>query len=221
MSCAIITPSFGVMTLDREEVRAWLRAILVHLGWTGTELARRMGKPPSTINRFLNDPDATHVLSIKTLKGIEEKTGYAPLKYPDAMRPRGFGESDATPFDANATSGDVALDGAVRALCLDKPGVDPWILRSTALDAIGFLPGDVMIVSLNERPRAGDIVCAQVYDWGRARAETVFRVYEPPYLMAATTSKELLRPHVVDDERVVIKGVMLQSLRPRRAASAA
>lgn len=52
MSCAFITPSFGVMSIDREELRAWLRAVLLHLGWTGTELARRMGKPPSTSNFF-------------------------------------------------------------------------------------------------------------------------------------------------------------------------
>lgn len=221
MSCAVITPSFAVMTIDREEMRAWLRSILLHLGWTGTELARRMGKPPSTINRFLNDPDATHSLSVKTLKEIEAKTGFAPLKYPEARRPRGFSESDAAPFDLTQTSGDLALDGVVRTLCAGHAGVDPWVLRSQALDAIGYLPGDILIVSLNERPRAGDVVCAQVYDWGKGRAETIFRVYEPPYLMAATTSKELLRPHVVDDERVVVKGVMLQSLRPRRGLSAA
>ena len=206
MSCAFITPSFGVMSIDREELQAWLRAVLLHLGWTGTELARRMGKPPSTINRFLNDPDATHNLSVRTLKEVEAKTGFPPLKYPEAMRARGFTESDAAPF---------------RALADARPGVDPWLLKSQALDAIGFLPGDVLIVSLNEKPRAGDVVCAQVYDWGKGRAETIFRVYEPPYLMAATTAKELLRPHVVDDERVVIKGVMLQSLRPRRGLTAA
>ena len=97
-----------------------------------------------------------------------------------------------------------------------RNGVDPWVLRSNALLSIGYLPGDVMLVDLNERPRAHDVVCAQVYDWVRSRAQTVFRLYEPPYLLASTTDQAVLRPLVVDDNVVVVKGVVTASIRPRR-----
>ncbi len=66
-----------------------------------------------------------------------------------------------------------------------------------------------------------DVVCAQVYDWARGKAETVFRLYEPPYLLSSTTDPKLLRPLVVDDDVVMIKGVVVASLRSRRATETA
>lgn len=206
------------MEIDRDQLRDWLRAVLLHLGWSGSDLAKRIDRVPSTINRFMNDPGALHSLSARTLKDIEMATGFAPFVYPGAQRSRGVSEPDAAPFIYGG-AGDNALDVAVRAAIAGAAGVDPWTLRSQALITAGFLPGDVLLVSLNERPRAHDVVCAQIYDWASGKAETVFRIYEPPYLVAASASFELMKPLVVDDERVVIKGVVLQSLRPRRSSA--
>src|SRR5947209_1043302 len=67
----------------------------------------------------------------------------------------------------------------------------------------------------DRRPEAGGAVGAQVYDWRRAAAETVMRLYEPPYLVAASLDEGLRRPLVVDNEQVIIKGVVLpHRLRP-------
>jgi transcriptional regulator with XRE-family HTH domain len=204
------------MEIDREQLRDWLRAVLLHLGWSGSDLAKRIDRVPSTINRFLNDPDATHSLSARTIKEIESATGFAPFVFPGAGRARGFTEADAAPFSYGVT-GDAGIDAAVRAAAMGANAVDPWVLRSRALESAGFLPGDVLLVGMNERPRPHDVVCAQVYDWTAGKAETIFRIYEPPYLVAASSAIDLMKPLVVDDERVIIKGVMLQSFRPRRS----
>jgi SOS-response transcriptional repressor LexA len=101
------------------------------------------------------------------------------------------------------------------ALAQGHGNLDPWTLKSRALESAGYLPGDILLVALGETPVAGDIVCAQIYDWNAGKAQTVFRLFQPPYLIAATTEASLLRPHVVDDEKVVIKGVVMNSLRGR------
>jgi SOS-response transcriptional repressor LexA len=89
----------------------------------------------------------------------------------------------------------------------------PWTLRSRALEVAGYLPGDVLIVDLNARPDDGDVVCAQVYE--RDNAETLFRIYEAPYLQAATYQRGLFKPLLVDGRRVVLRGVVVASIRPR------
>jgi hypothetical protein len=58
-------------------------------------------------------------------------------------------------------------------------------------------------------------VCAQLYRWSEGRADTVFRLYEPPYLVAMTRDAELRKPALVDNDRVIIKGVVILTLRPR------
>lgn len=220
MNVALAPRTFSaVLTVDREELRTWLRAVLQHKGWAGIDLARAIEAHPSTINKFLNDPAATHTLSPKSLKAIERATGFPPLTFPGgpARRPT---EPEAVSFGEENT-GDEALDRIVVELTRGENAIDPWILKGRALEAAGFMEGDVLLVNLSEKPRVNDVVCAQIHDWQRGRAETVFRIYQPPYLIAATSSAELMRPFLVDDDRVVIMGVVMQSLRQRRSVGAA
>lgn len=217
MNCVVHMSSVRVMDLDRDDMRAWLRAVLLHLGWTGLDLSRRIGVAPSTVNRFLNDPEATHRLSPKTLRQIAQVTGFEPMAMPGHAGGR-LEEPDAAPYIAGPAS-DQRLSTAVAAATAGRNAVDPWVLKTRALEAAGYVPGDVLIVDLNARPEPNDIVCAQVYDWRRGRAETVFRIYSKPYLVAASSDPAHLKPLVVDGDGVVIKGVVIQSIRGRRAAA--
>ena len=70
---------------------------------------------------------------------------------------------------------------------------------------------------MNAEARPGDIVCAQLYDFVRMKAETVFRIYEPPYLCTATFDRDNMTP-VLIDKNVGIKGPVVLSLRGRRPA---
>jgi SOS-response transcriptional repressor LexA len=84
------------------------------------------------------------------------------------------------------------------------------------MEDAGYMPGDILIVDLNAEPERGDCVCAQLYRWQVGTAETIFRIYEEPYLLAATRHPDLRKPLLVDNDRVVIKGVVTEILRARK-----
>jgi hypothetical protein len=196
--------------------REYVRRVVAHSGKPPTRIAMDLGIAPSTLTRLLNAPEgSTATLHALTLRKLQDYSGIPPPFGGDPSASqgyRGFGE-DAVPFDAKGA--DPAVSAALKALIGGRKAADPWTIRTRALERIGYLPGDIVIVDLGRRPEAGDAVCAQVYDWRRADAETVMRLYEPPYLVAASLDEGLRRPLVVDNERVVIKGVVLpHRLRP-------
>ena len=196
--------------------REYVRLVVERMGKPPTRIAKDLGIAASTLTRQLNAPDgSTATLHARTLRKLQDYSGIPAVFGGDPSTPpafRGFGE-DAVPFDAKGA--DPAVSAALKALIGGRKAADPWTIRTRALERIGFLPGDIVIVDLGRRPEAGDAVCAQVYDWRRAAAETVMRLYEPPYLVAASLDEGLRRPLVVDNEQVVIKGVVLpHRLRP-------
>lgn len=63
----------------------------------------------------------------------------------------------------------------------------------------------------------GDIVCAQAYDWSNPReTETLWRIYERPFLVAATRDAAFRKPVLVDGDKIIIKGVVTAIFRARR-----
>lgn len=59
---------------DQEQARSYVRDVLKATGWTSTELARKAGLAPSTLNRFLNQ-EVKHTLSSRSLAKIEKVAG--------------------------------------------------------------------------------------------------------------------------------------------------
>ncbi|MDP3554853.1 hypothetical protein [Methylocystis sp.] len=208
-SCALLR----VMD-PRDEQRAWLLDLLARTGEAPTSLAHRAGLAPTTLTRFLNDPEHGTALSARTISAVEKAAGVRFGAGPQiALRDR-----EAEPFvyeQAGETMGAI-----VRAAVGVANGIDPWTLRSRALEAAGLMPGDTLIVDLNADPKAGDVVCAQVYEWARGKAETVFRIFEPPSLVSATLDPALRKPLFVDHHNIVIKGVVVASIRTRQARAA-
>jgi hypothetical protein len=198
--------------------REYVRQVIERTGKRPTRIAKDLDIAPSTLTRLLNEAEgSTATLHARTLRKLQDYSGIQALFGGDPSAPsafRGFGE-DAVPFDAKGA--DPAVTAALKALIGGRKAADPWTIRTRSLERIGFLPGDIVIVDLGRRPEAGDAVCAQVYDWRRAAAETVMRLYEPPYLVAASLDEGLRRPLVVDNEQVMIKGVVL----PHRLRSSA
>lgn len=178
------------------------------------ELARRTKTNPATYSKFRNDPDNKAMLEDATIARIEEATGIKAYERSVTGKPRGLAEQESARYDAEPVQ---SIDGAVQALKAGRNGVDPWVLRSRCLENIGYMPGDVMMVDLNARPEAGDVVSAQVYD-RTGRAETVFRIFEDPFLIAATMDANLMKPLLIDNDRVIVRGVVIASFRERRAA---
>ena len=196
--------------------REYVRLVVRQSGKSATALAKELGIAPSTLTRLLKArDDSSATLHARTLRKLQDHSGIPPLFGDDPSVPaviRGLRE-DAVPFDARGA--DPALSAALKALISGRKAADPWTIRTRSLERIGFLPGDIVIVDLGRKAESGDAVCAQVYDWRRGTAETVMRLYEPPYLVAASLDEGLRRPLVVDNEQVIIKGVLLpHRLRP-------
>lgn len=198
--------------------RDYIAHVLRRTGWTQSELALRAGLDPSTLSRFLSasrdgrELRQSSIDKIATVSGIAFGNGTSQPHDGKVQPSAGFAEAEASPLDAGGESPVMQMLGILRR---QHNNIDPWTLKSQALLGAGYRPGDVVFVALGETPLSGDIVCAQVYDWTSGQAETVFRIFEPPFLVAASHDPRFLRPLVLGDEKVQIKGVVIQTWRDR------
>lgn len=199
----------------RRKQLAWVNAILAETKWKPARLARQAGIDHSTLGKFLNDKLNVSQLNSMTVEKIAAAVDLPPYQTTRTAKPRGLAESEAQPFDDESAV--TALRLALEALKGGKNSVGAWTLNSRALENVGYIPGDILIVDKNASPAMGDTVCAQVYDRA-GRAETIIRLYEDPFLVAASLDRTLMRPMLIDNERVVVTGVVVASLRPFRAA---
>lgn len=202
--------------------RAYLDDVVAQSGQTLSAIARAANINPSTLTRFRNRDDHAGALSYLTIASIADVTGVPapveilgePAPTPGASRSRGMRETEAEPYLADTTSD---LDKAVAAFVADRNHVVPWELKSRSLEFEGWKSGDILAVDLNIRPGDGDIVCVQLYDWNNhAATQTVFRVYEAPFVMAAGPVEGGRKPRLVDNENVAIKGVVTGMFRGRQ-----
>jgi len=187
--------------------REYLRRILDHLKMKPTPLAKAAGVSASSLVRLLKE-DSTGTLHARTLSKLEKFSGIslsAVLDAPSAPALGGLAE-EAVSFDAE--SADPAVSDAIRALIGTREEAVPRTIITRALECIGYLPGDIVIVELGRWPEPGEVV------WAQIDAEMVMRIYEPPILASATLDEKLRRPLTLD-ARVIIKGVVLpHRLRP-------
>ena len=195
--------------------RDYVRLVLDRTGMKATPLAKELGIAASTLTRLLTEPDdSTVTLHARTLSKLEE---YSGIPFTSGGEQSGVGvgrgfREEAVPYDAKGA--DPTLSAALKALISGRRAV-PWTVRTRSLEGLGVLPGDIVIVDLGARAQPGNTVCAEVHDARRGTAETVLRVYEPPFLFAASFDEALRRPLYVDDNNVTIKGVVLpHRLRP-------
>lgn len=138
-----------------------------------------------------------------------------PEEYAQGKRAAVIGLSEAARFDARKEQSELA---AVVEVILDgRPGAEAWRLKTLALEGVGYLPGDILFVEPladNEMPKPQDAVCAQVMDYQHGAAETVWRVYDAPFLVGAGHDRTAYKPLLVDGQRVKIFGVIRASYRP-------
>lgn len=195
-----------VVTDIAEEHRAWLIALMQKTKLPISTLATNAGLAATTLSRFLKDPDYSSGLSARTVESLCRAYNVPP---PGSG---GFEEDDARPWK----------DGDPRAV-VEKLSVgaatDIWRVASNSLEFAGYRTGDYLVVDLNARPEPGDIVIAQRYDWKADKAETLLRIYEPPFLVGASAAEAARKPIYIDEKgNVVIKGVVLASYRLKPAA---
>lgn len=201
----------------------WLQHVRRKTGLTFTEIARRAKQHPGTLNRFLNDEKRGATLAAQTVASVATATGVsvpADLVVPETLMPqrqaaaaeaRGMGEAEAAPYQGGDGS---RLERIISAMTDGAPHLVPWEMQSNVLELEHIVAGDIVILDLNATAKVGDRVCAQIYDWSTpSNTRTVFRVFEPPFLVYAGTDKGERKPRLVDGENVIIKGVVRDVLR--------
>ncbi|EKF43308.1 hypothetical protein NA8A_04733 [Nitratireductor indicus C115] len=198
----------------RRKQIAWVRAIMDYRHWNASRLAREGKFSHSTLSKFFNDPLNVARLETAIVEKIARVGGIPPYQTQPPQAARGVAQGEASAY--RPVPGD-GLGDAVDALSAGSNSAEAWVLHSRALESAGYLPGDVVVVDRNADPRPGDVVCAVVYD-KTGHGETVVRLFEHPFLVSATLDPELLRPVLIDDDRVEIQGVVTASVRPRRVA---
>lgn len=202
----------------REAHKRFLNELVDRTGKTLTALAREADLDQSALTRFMNDEKRGSTLDTLTIATLVEKTGVRSVVVYGDGEPReasaGFRESEAEQYIGPP---DDPLAPAIAALTGRHLHLVPWVLKSPALQYEGYMPGDIMIVDLNAEPEPGKVVCVQIYDWqNRAKpADTVFRLYQPPFLLAAGPTPDARQPRLVTDGAVMIKGLVRATLRPR------
>ena len=196
----------------RAAQRSWLEAVIDRSGVTATQIARTGRLNPSTLTRFLQDEERATVLSTATIAAVAEATGEQP--------PADLLALDAPPLPPVArreTEAEVWRDGPgatpIRAMIAGDPNLSAWTIGSDLLTLAGVRRGDVVVIDQRVVPRDGDVVCAQVENgYG---AQTMFRLWRPPMLIAAAADPMAARPELVDNERVRIAGVVVGLFRVR------
>lgn len=193
----------------------WFRLQHKLRGISQTQLAARMGRSPTFLTRVYSGAqplkvseagDLARLLGLE-LREVLARAGLAVQadQAPGEIRPRGFEESDVQPLQGVAP--------APPPLRAQGNGQTVWTVHNDGMALAGFLPGDQMIVDANATPHRGDAVIAQIYDWRAETAQTVLRLYLPPYLTRPSVRAEA--PLTVDGEHVIIKGTVVASWRVR------
>lgn len=106
-------------------------------------------------------------------------------------------------------------DAAVATLLEGQPNWSPWLVRGRSLIRTGYLPGDIVVCDHCPRsPETGRVVVANIdRDIKAMTARTVLRLYDPPYLLAASDDPAYRRPIYVDGEHAVVMGYAVAMLR--------
>lgn len=197
----------------RQEQRDLVDEVVALSGLELSKVAERIQRHHTVLTNFMNRPGhkgllgAVTVFRLKALKRqLEEQRRGASI---------GFREEGA---------GYQTHEASLRAY-LDAIEGHPDIARvltlgTQSLEGIGFRHGDLVIVDYTRPAKPGEPVCADLRDpTSGAVIETVFRLFEPPYLVAASIEREFRRPIEID-RNVAIRGPIARLPDPTRRNAA-
>jgi len=189
------------MATRRDSQLEMLKDLMMCTELSANQIASAAGVQPSTLYRFLDQQSDTE------LRAHTEGKIRAAFNLPH-LTPSGFSEPEAVPIETSPSLPDP------ETLAAESLGL--FRIQSRSMEAADILPGDVITVALNREPKPHDIVCAQVFDPATAEAQTLFRWFEPPYLVAGSTTTSLRKPLLIDDEFVVVRGPAIGLFRQRQ-----
>lgn len=205
---------FCVVENVRKKHLNWIEFILDQKRWSRRRLTIEAGISPSTLTKFFNDTSNTQLLNSYSIEKIERASGIPAFETSIISMPRGVIDHESDDYEVTSVS---SLSSAVRSFMGNSDYYEPLILRARSLELAGYLPGDVLIVDPTAKPMPGDIVCGQIIT-RRGQSDRIIRIYDDPFLYAASADQRLIKPLLVDGHNVKIGGVVVASFRERRAA---
>ncbi|MEO2037248.1 MAG: hypothetical protein ABGW90_00890 [Martelella sp.] len=177
-----------------------------------SKLASNSGMAASTLTRYYNDNSGSVGITQGTLENVARYSGFRPGQMP-GRNINGMAEPDALLYANDNEPHAGWVDAAVNAAKSGRNGIEAWVMKGGALDGMGVMPGDVVLIDQNRRAKTGDIVIAQIIDPVRGTAETVMRLYQAPFITAHSMRLGPQRPEHVDDDRVSIAGTAIGIIR--------
>jgi hypothetical protein len=158
------------------------------------------GGGPSAVDRV--NPSS---LERRSIRKIVDKFGVpGPAIADTQFFPPGFSEPELLPLE---------VPSPVFAGFSLSPDQYVKRLNTRALELLGYLPGAKVLFDMSVQPVVDDIVEAQIYNHARGTAETILRLYDPPYIVARTADPGVnQKPQLVDGVNVRIVAVALKSL---------
>jgi hypothetical protein len=204
------------MDFTDDEVRDWIRSVLERTQDTATGLARKAGLDPSTLTRFMRE-DGKATLTRKSIAKISQAVGETPYSRRIGLTPAASPEVfDGGPerIADQIDDAPIHVREAITALLRDRKNAKAFRMQARTIFGQGFL-GEAIAIVVKQEPQRGDIVCANLLGWKDISTTTIFRVFEPPYLVALPNSfysPDDRRPLLVDGERVILNGVVTETL---------
>jgi hypothetical protein len=191
---------------------AWIDWITAQTGLGDTPIAEKAGLAPNYLYRKRGKSPLKPAMIRQIVEALN-------VPGPDAYQSQGARSlaEEAVPFkpDRNAVY-TMNYDTLLEQALANNPNVSAWTLNSHALETEGYLPGDILITDEKVAPFVGEPVCARIMDAKSGKAETVFRILERPYLVAASSDPAFRKPLLIDDDHVIVVGTVVGSFRPRR-----
>jgi SOS-response transcriptional repressor LexA len=221
---------FMQSNLDMEKIRQRISAALdASSGKSRSKLAKLLGISPTQVTSLLKPGgrrlQAAEVPIVERYLGISlletDETFAEELSAPSILFDEGnrFPFNEGEPVDLAALPADLAR---YLKSVMARRQAEVWRLSTDLIEAAGYLPGDYVVVDLGQIPRPRDVVLAELRE-SHGQVTPIFRAYVPPYLMVLSLPATLETPLIVDDGRVIIKGVIVSSVRassrqvPRRS----
>lgn len=202
----------------KERIRArqafWLAEVLRITRIKASPLAEASGVSNNLLTRFQNSEDS--LLDTLTVELVKDYTGLPGPDDEDGQTV-GLGREEGMLLEAQdmeRVTDDIR--GALQQLMSGHGSARAWMLQSRSIESAGWLKGDIVVVDPEIKPWAGDAVVA-VYDDRRwPRPSILFRIYQPPYLMALSQDGRVRKPIMMENDQVRVEGTVIGAFRSRR-----
>jgi hypothetical protein len=202
-------------------IRRWLLEVIAQTGLKATPLAKAAGLAPSTLLRAL---DPKHPGSLET-RSIEKIVNTFHVNPPEmfSSNTRDDKAVSVAGMTGHITSrrrekevSEVARDSIPELGAAKDQFV--YTVHTDAISAFGYLPGDIILVDTRVTGRTGDAVLGQMASPFGGVSELVLRLYDPPYLISGARAMSLYhKPLLIDNERVLVLGVVTKTMRLRKS----